>query len=160
MRLLVGCVGRLKAGAERDLCAKYLGRAAAAGRGVGFTDVSAREVIESRSARAEDRRVAESAALRAFLPPGGRLVALDERGRNLQSEDFARDLAGARDAGVPAYMLAIGGPDGLDPNFVASANVSLAFGAMTWPHQIVRILAAEQIYRAITILAGHPYHRA
>jgi 23S rRNA (pseudouridine1915-N3)-methyltransferase len=125
-----------------------------------LTDVTMRESNESKAARVADRRLAECAALRPWLPPNGRLVALDERGRHLSSIAFARDIADARDAGAPTYMIAIGGPDGLDPDFIASANLSLAFGAMTWPHQLARVLAAEQIYRATTILSGHPYHRA
>ena len=84
---------------------------------------------------------------------------LDERGKAFGSEAFAADLAAARDAGAPAYALIIGGPDGIDPELRAKSSLVLAFGAMTWPHQLVRIMAAEQIYRAITILSGHPYHR-
>jgi 23S rRNA (pseudouridine1915-N3)-methyltransferase len=160
MRVLLGCVGRLKAGAERELFSKYLERAAAAGRGVGLAEVGAREVNEGKAPRIEERRAAEAAALRACLPAGPRLVILDEHGRNLTSPAFAQDLAAARDAGTPSYVVAVGGPDGFDRGFLAEADLVLALGAMTWPHQLARILAAEQIYRAITILAGHPYHRS
>ena len=88
------------------------------------------------------------------------LIALDERGRGLTSEAFAAEIGKARDAGAPAFALARGGPDGHDETLRAAARMTLAFGAMTWPHQLARILAAEQLYRAVTILSGHPYHRA
>lgn len=160
MRLLLACVGRLKSGAESELCARYIGRAASCARAVGLPDVSLREIPESRAGRAADRKAAESRALLDLRPPGARLIALDERGRHLTSAGFAADLAAARDGGTPAYMIAIGGPDGHDPTLLAAADLSLALGAMTWPHQLARALAAEQIYRALTILSGHPYHRA
>ena len=106
-----------------------------------------------------DGRAEEARALRAILPPGARLILLDERGKSVSSEAFAADMGRARDSGIPALVLAIGGPDGFDPALRAEAAQVLAFGAMTWPHQLVRIMSAEQLYRAITILAGHPYHR-
>ena len=160
MRLVLAAVGRLKAGPERELCGRYVERAAAAARGVGLTGVELREIEEGRSRRPEDRKIEEARALRALVPPGARLVLLDERGRALPSESFAADMGRARDAGAPAFVVAIGGPDGFDPQLRDEAALVLAFGAMTWPHQLVRIMAAEQIYRAITILSGHPYHRA
>jgi 23S rRNA (pseudouridine1915-N3)-methyltransferase len=160
MRLSLLCVGRLKSGPERDLADRYMARAAAGARAVGIAAVEAREFEESRARRPEDRKAEEGRALRAAIPPGARIIALDERGGALTSEKFAADIARARDGGVPAYALAIGGADGLDPEFRNSAHLTLAFGAMTWPHQLARIMAAEQIYRATTILAGHPYHRA
>lgn len=160
MKLVLGAIGRLKAGPERELTTRYVERARAAGRGVGFTAFDMREADESRARRSEDRKAEEARALEAFLTPDVRLVALDERGRNLTSEDFAAQMGRARDEGVSTYALLIGGPDGLDERLRARASLTLAFGAMTWPHQLVRVLAAEQIYRAITILSGHPYHRA
>jgi 23S rRNA (pseudouridine1915-N3)-methyltransferase len=160
VRLLLAAVGRLKPGAERDLCARYMARATAAGRQVGLTEIAMREAPESRAPRASDRCVAEGASIRSWLSPGVRLVVLDERGRNLSSVGFADDIRQARDRGTTAYALAVGGPDGLDPSLRDEADLTLAFGAMTWPHQLVRVMIAEQIYRATTILAGHPYHRA
>ena len=159
MRVLLTAVGRLKAGPEREICTRYLDRAAAASRSVGLTGVDMRELDESRARRAEDRKAEEARALDQIIPPGARIVALDERGKTLGSEAFAADLGRARDEGLSAYVLVIGGADGLDPALRERASVVLAFGAMTWPHQLVRLMAAEQIYRAITILAGHPYHR-
>ena len=159
MRLLLTAIGRLKAGPERELCARYIERAAAAARGVGLTGVELRELDEGRARRPEDRKVEEARALRAILPLGARLILLDERGKSVSREAFAADMGRARDSGIPALVLAIGGPDGFDPALRAEAAQVLAFGAMTWPHQLVRIMSAEQLYRAITILAGHPYHR-
>ena len=160
MRLQAIAVGRLKGGSERDLCARYLERAQLSARGVGLAGVDWREIGESRARRAEDRKAEEARAIAALVPPGARVVALDERGRAMASAAFAADIGAARDRGAPCYCLEIGGPDGLDPDLVARADIALAFGAMTWPHQLVRVMLAEQIYRAVTILSGHPYHRA
>jgi 23S rRNA (pseudouridine1915-N3)-methyltransferase len=93
------------------------------------------------------------------LPAGGVVVALDERGKTLGSEDFAQRLLRWRDDGKPALSFVIGGADGLDPAFVKAADLTLSFSPLTWPHQLVRIMLAEQLYRATTILSGHPYHR-
>lgn len=160
MKLILGAVGRLKAGPERDLAARYVERARAAARPLGLAGPEVRELEESRARRAEDRKAEEARALLALVPPGGRIAVLDERGASISSEDFAGRLARARDDGAPAFTFFVGGPDGLDEALRARAGLVLAFGAMTWPHQLVRIMAAEQIYRAMTILSGHPYHRA
>jgi 23S rRNA (pseudouridine1915-N3)-methyltransferase len=159
MRVLVNAIGRLKAGPEREICARYLERAQGAARSVGLTGVDMREADESRARRPEDRKAEEARLLTSNIPAGARIIVLDERGKTMGSEAFAADMAQARDSGAPAYALVIGGPDGIDPDLRAKASLVLAFGAMTWPHQLVRIMAAEQVYRAITILAGHPYHR-
>jgi 23S rRNA (pseudouridine1915-N3)-methyltransferase len=94
------------------------------------------------------------------LPKGARLALLDERGAALSSAQWASEIGKARDSAAPAYALVIGGPDGLDPALRGHAQSVLSFGAMTWPHQLVRVMAAEQLYRSLSILAGHPYHRA
>jgi 23S rRNA (pseudouridine1915-N3)-methyltransferase len=159
VKLLLVAVGRLKAGPERELVARYVERCLAGGRKIGFTAFEIREIDESRARRSEDRKAEEAAAILNLLPAQARLVCLDERGKALTSEDFAQKLGDWRDAGAPACAVVIGGPDGLDPAMRAKADLTLAFGAMTWPHQIVRALAAEQIFRAMTILSGHPYHR-
>jgi 23S rRNA (pseudouridine1915-N3)-methyltransferase len=158
VRLLLVSVGRTKAGPERDLTKRYLERATTAGRGLGFA-VEHREIEESRARRAQDRKLEEAKAVRAVLGIATRLIACDQSGRTLTSAEFAADLGKSRDQGVPMVSLVIGGPDGLDPDFRAAADLVLAFGAMTWPHQLACIMAAEQIYRAVTILSGHPYHR-
>lgn len=159
MRITIAAVGRMKAGPERELLDRYLDRAVKQGRGLGIGRVEVREVAESRNLRAEDRKTEEAAALLAAMTDTTRVVALDEAGRTLSSQAFADDLA-ATLAGGRDLAILIGGADGHGPAVLARADLVLAFGAMTWPHQIVRILAAEQIYRATTILAGHPYHRA
>ena len=160
MKLILGAVGRLKAGPERDLAARYIERARAAARPLGLSGPDVRELEESRARRAEDRKAEEAKALLALVPAGARIVALDERGAAISSEKFAQALAAARDDGAPALALLIGGPDGLDEELRRRAKLVIAFGAMTWPHQLVRVMAGDQIYRAITILSGHPYHRA
>lgn len=152
-------VGRLKSGAERDLAERYIDRARAAGRALGLA-VEAREIDESRARRAEDRKREEAAAIRATLAADAALIVCDERGRPLDSIAFSKLVGAARDAGGSDVALVVGGPDGLDPALRAAAAAVVAFGAMTWPHQLVRIMVAEQLYRAVTILAGHPYHRA
>lgn len=160
MRITLAVVGRLKAGPERELSARYLERAQAACRTIGLTGVEVREIDESRARRPEDRKAEEAQAILALAAKGSRLILLDERGKSIGSEDFSKDIAAARDGGEAGYVVVIGGPDGLDPDFRAQASRVLSFGAMTWPHQLVRVMALEQIYRAITILSGHPYHRA
>lgn len=159
MKVQLQAIGRLKAGPERELCHRYIDRAAAAARSIGLTGVESRDFDESRARRPEDRKFEEAQVLRQSLLPGTRFIVLDERGKAQSSEAFAEDMGRARDSGTPAYTLVIGGPDGIDEALRREAGLVLAFGAMTWPHQLVRVMASEQIYRAITILAGHPYHR-
>jgi len=158
MRLLLVAVGRSKAGPEADLAARYQDRAAKAGRALGFRALDTVTLDESRLPDPDGRKADEAAAIRRAR--AGRLVLLDERGRSLGSADFAALLGGWKDSGEAAATLVIGGPDGLDPSLRREADLVLSFGAMTWPHQLVRIMAMEQLYRAVTILSGHPYHRA
>jgi 23S rRNA (pseudouridine1915-N3)-methyltransferase len=159
MRLLLICVGRPKAGPERDLAARYIERAAAAGRATGFSGVELREAEESRAVRPDDRKREEAKAIRGLLAPPANVIAFDENGAQMTSRSLATELGRARDQGIASAAFVIGGLDGLEPVFLASASLTLSFGAMTWPHQLVRIMVAEQIYRAVTILSGHPYHR-
>lgn len=159
MLITVAAIGKLKAGPERELAARFLDRAAGPGKTIGLT-FAEREFSESRAGAATGRRDQEATALLAAVPPGAVLVALDEGGINIDSAAFAARLARWRDNGVPAVMLAIGGADGHGPTLLARADKRLAFGAMTWPHRLVRVMLAEQLYRTVTILSGHPYHRA
>jgi 23S rRNA (pseudouridine1915-N3)-methyltransferase len=159
MRLALVCIGKLKAGPERLLFDRYFKRLAESARNAGLAGVDLREIGESRGRRADERRAEEAAAIVAATPKGGALVLLDERGRSATSEDWAADIGRERDASRPAYVVAIGGPDGLDESLRAMAHRVLSFGQMTWPHQLVRVMAGEQLYRAVTILTGHPYHR-
>lgn len=160
MRLVVAAVGRLKRGPERELAERYHERAAKAGRAIGIRAVTISEIDESRARRAQDRLSEEAAALRATVPTQSAVVALDEHGESLASEALAQRIGRWRDQGRPALVFLIGGPDGLSPELLAKADLRLAFGRMTWPHQLVRIMILEQLYRAIAILSGHPYHRA
>lgn len=159
MLIAVAAIGRLKAGPERELHDRYIKRATAAGKvlGLGF---ASREFPESRATTAAARKDQEAVALLAGLPPAARLVALDEGGKALDSATFARRIAGWRDDGAEAVAFAIGGADGHGVALLEAATLRLAFGAMTWPHQLVRVMLAEQLYRTVTILSGHPYHRA
>ncbi len=159
MRISLFAVGRLKTGPEKDLASRYLDRFAKAGPAVGLELSKLIEIQESRAANAETRKREEAGALEKALPEGAILVLLDERGKALDSAAFADLIARYRDNGKRDLMLAIGGADGLDPGLRAGADMILNLGSMTWPHQLVRILIAEQLYRAVTILSGHPYHR-
>jgi 23S rRNA (pseudouridine1915-N3)-methyltransferase len=159
MRLIVAAVGRLKRGPERDLAERYRVRASKAGRGVGLRGVEVVEVTESRARDIARRATEESIALAQLIPEGAVRVVLDERGQNLDSAAFTGVLRGWRDAGRPAAAFIIGGADGLASSLREEADLRLAFGAATWPHQILRVMLLEQIYRAVTILSGHPYHR-
>jgi 23S rRNA (pseudouridine1915-N3)-methyltransferase len=160
MRLIVAAIGRLKAGAERELADRYRDRVAKAGRAVGLRDIEIVEIRESRAPEAARRILEESIALANIIPERAIVVALDSGGDNLDSGAIAGALRGWRDAGRPAAVLVIGGADGLGAELTRRADLTLAFGAATWPHQLVRVMLLEQIYRAATILAGHPYHRA
>jgi 23S rRNA (pseudouridine1915-N3)-methyltransferase len=159
VRLSVVAVGRLKSGPERDLAERYRERAEALGRSGGFAPVEVVEIPESRARRDADRRAEEARAILERAGPAT-LVPFDERGRAITSEDLAGRLGAWRDGGTPALAFAIGGADGLDPAVRDRAALVLSFGALTLPHQLVRVLVLEQIYRCLTILAGHPYHRS
>ena len=159
MRIHVGAVGRLKAGPEQKLADSYLERAATLGRSTGITPVGIAEIPESRAATAALRMADEAARLRAGLPPEAVTVALDSGGRDITSEEFAAQIGRWRDGGTGTLAFFIGGPDGLDPDIKSTATHSLAFGRMTWPHRLARIMLLEQVYRSVTILVNHPYHR-
>jgi 23S rRNA (pseudouridine1915-N3)-methyltransferase len=160
MRLLVIAVGRLKQGPERELVERYRERFDDFGRKLGFRGIEIREIAESRARDAGSRMAEEAAAISAAIPPKSALVALDERGDNVDSSALARHLARWQADQTANTIFAIGGADGLSPELRRMAVLRLAFGAATWPHQMVRVMLLEQIYRAATILAGHPYHRA
>jgi 23S rRNA (pseudouridine1915-N3)-methyltransferase len=159
MRIVIAAIGRMKAGPERELVARYLTRAGAGGKALGLTGFDVTELPESRASSPAARKGEEARVLTGALPEGV-VVALDERGKSIGSEAFAEQIARWRDAGRPAASFVIGGADGLDPDFVSQADLVLSFSPLTWPHQLVRIMLAEQLYRTTTILAGHPYHRA
>lgn len=158
MRITIFSVGRLKNGPERELAERYLLRAAASGRALGFSGFTHIEISESRASRPQDRKAEESREIIGKLGESI-LISLDERGKSLNSAAFAETLARLRDAGKSSLCFVVGGPDGLDDAIRTKSIETIAFGAMTLPHQIARIVLSEQIYRAMTILSGHPYHR-
>jgi 23S rRNA (pseudouridine1915-N3)-methyltransferase len=160
MRILIICVGRMKQGAERDLVERYRERFNDAGRRLGLRAIEVVELAESRARDTATRMAEEAAAITAALPDRAVIVVLDERGRSLDSSGFAGQLGRWRDEQTAALVFVIGGADGLSPELRRRASLSLAFGAATWPHQMVRVMLMEQLYRAVTILTGHPYHRA
>jgi 23S rRNA (pseudouridine1915-N3)-methyltransferase len=160
MRIIVAAIGRLKQGPETELSERYRKRAAQTGRQLGLRDVEIVEIRESRAGDASKRMLEESIALANVVPQGAAVALLDARGDSLDSASLAAQLAKWRGQGRPAAVFLIGGPDGLSPSLQDKAELKLAFGAATWPHQIVRVMLLEQLYRAATILTGHPYHRA
>jgi 23S rRNA (pseudouridine1915-N3)-methyltransferase len=159
MRLLIAAVGRLKQGPEQDLFAHYIARANVAGKTLGLGPLSTIEVPESRKETASLRIAAEAASLLAKADSASAVVCLDPKGKALASESFAQALAKYRDGGKQSLAFLIGGADGLGEEALARASLKLSLGPMTLPHGLARIMLAEQLYRAATILAGHPYHR-
>jgi 23S rRNA (pseudouridine1915-N3)-methyltransferase len=159
MRIMVVAVGRLKQGPERELAERFRKRAADAGRGVGLNSFDIVEIKESRAGDTARRMLEESIAIANVIPERAVTVIMDERGESLSSGAFAGRLQGWRTQDKPAVVFIIGAADGLAPSLREKASLAIAFGAATWPHQLVRIMLLEQLYRAVTILAGHPYHR-
>lgn len=160
MRLSILAVGHARGTQEGALCDDYLERATRLGRNMGIPQIAVEEVAVSKAHNAAQRMGEEGARLAGRIPEGAHVILLDARGKGMTSEDFAEMLAALRDAGTRDLALVIGGPDGLGALPGIKAGRSLAFGPQTWPHLLVRAMLAEQVYRALTILAGHPYHRA
>ena len=156
MRLRLVAVGRTRAGPERELVSDYVTRFDRTGRALSLGPLEEIEI----ETRKTSGRAAEAEAIQRALPTGAVVVALDERGRQLSSPDLAQRLGDWRDAGQSEVAFVIGGADGLDPDIVARADLTLSLGRMVWPHMLARVMLAEQLYRAASILAGSPYHRA
>lgn len=159
MRIAIAAVGRLKQGPERELAERYAKRVGETGRALGLHPLDIVEIRESRDRDPTRRMIEESIALANAIPQDAAVALLDARGDNLSSEALAARLQRWQGAGRAAVAFVVGGPDGLADSLRDGADIRLAFGAATWPHQLVRIMLLEQIYRAITILSGHPYHR-
>lgn len=156
MRIQICAVGRIKAtDPERALIDDYVARFNRTGRPLGLGPISEIEVDD----RKGGGMAIEAGLLARAVPPGAMLVVLDERGATLSSPDFARDLARWRDGGRQDVAFVIGGADGINAGLRASAETAVSFGHMVWPHRLVRVMLAEQLYRAATILGGGPYHR-
>lgn len=155
MRVSICAVGRLRAGPEHELIADYLHRFDRSGRALGLGPAKVLEVEDKKGGGT----AAEAELLARAIPAGALVVALDERGQLQSSPEFAGDLAGWRDKGRQDLAFLIGGADGLAPALRDRADAALSFGQMVWPHMLVRVMLAEQLYRAASILAGAPYHR-
>lgn len=156
MRLHICAVGRLRAGPERELVSDYLERFNRTGRALSLGPVSEHEVEDKKGGG----MASEAQLLSRAIPNGAFLVTMDERGSVHSSPDFAAHLERWRDAGHQDLAFVIGGADGIDPSLRAQAGHAISFGKMVWPHMLVRVMLAEQLYRATTILSGGPYHRA
>lgn len=158
MKITIAAIGRLKAGPEREIAERLLSRAKTAGKKIGLS-FTTREFPESRAGSSKARKEQEAATISAAVPSKAILVALDEHGQAIDSRTFAKQLEKWRDNGVSDVAFVIGGADGHGTSILERSDLKIAFGAMTWPHQLTRLMLAEQLYRAITILSGHPYHR-
>jgi 23S rRNA (pseudouridine1915-N3)-methyltransferase len=152
--MVIAAVGRLRNGPEAALIADYLDRHAKAGRALGLPPVTLAEVEDKRGGGME----AEAPLLERAIPAGAALVVLDERGKLISSPEFAEVIAGWRDQ-ARDIVFVIGGADGISPQLRDRADLAISFGRMVWPHMLARVMLAEQIYRATTILSGSPYHR-
>ena len=160
MRMTLVAVGRARAGPRGQAQSRLFGEYSERLSSGPWGPLKLREVEERRAVPASERPAREAALIRAALPAGAYGIFLDQRGRSLSSEDFARHLQGLADAGRPEVAFVIGGAEGLDPSLRAEADLLLSLGPMTWPHLLVRVLLAEQLFRAQAILGGHPYHRS
>ena len=160
MQIDIVAVGRMKAGPEQSLYERYADRFAKTGKPLHLFGPRLSEIPESRAGTADLRKREESAQISEKLDTGAKLILLDERGKDLSSEGFAEFLKGEQENSTPVVAFALGGPDGHGEELRHAAALTIRFGAWTWPHQLARILLAEQLYRAATILSGHPYHRA
>lgn len=155
MRVHICAVGRLRTGPERALIDDYLTRFDRTGRALGLGPAAVAEVEDKKGGG----MAAEAELLERAVPSGALICVLDERGRVMSSPEFADQIAGWRDGGRQDLAFVIGGADGIAPELRAKAGFSLSFGRMVWPHMLVRVMLSEQLYRAVSILSGAPYHR-
>jgi 23S rRNA (pseudouridine1915-N3)-methyltransferase len=160
MKLAVSAIGLLKSGPETELAVDYQKRMSGVGRNAGITDLLIREFPESRAATDALRKAEEQKLLWSTVPDGTHSIALDERGKAITSQEFAALLKRLAESATKQTTFLIGGPDGHAPETRAKARQILSFGPMTFPHRLLRVMLLEQIYRAVTIIVNHPYHRA
>lgn len=160
MRLQVVGIGRLKAGPEKTLADEYQTRLEGLGRKAGITKLTVTDFAESQSQTASQRQNEEAKLLASALAPKAFTLVLDERGKSMTSEAFSTLLQRHLDQGTQDLAFLIGGPDGHSPETRKTAGQLLSLGEMTWPHRLVRVMLLEQIYRAVTIMVNHPYHRS
>lgn len=159
MHLTLYAIGKMKAGPEEELFSRYWLRAQKSGKALGLQLDDVRQWPESRAQNAEQRKDEEAARIIDALAQDTFLVGLDETGKDSNSAEFANLISKAMENGTGQLGFAIGGPDGHGQAIAKRADRLIRFGSLTWPHQLMRVMLAEQIYRAITILNGHPYHR-
>lgn len=159
MKIGVAAIGLLKSGPEKEMAAEYEQRIQASGRQVGITGFQVQDWAESRAATADLRKAEEAKKLWSALPDDGVAVVLDERGKALTSAEFARLIEQQAQSGCRSFHFLIGGPDGHAAETRTRAFKTLSFGPMTFPHRLLRVMLLEQIYRSVTIIVNHPYHR-
>ena len=153
MKLAIAAIGKPGRGPEAALADDYAKRTTAAGRALGLGPLDLIDLEPRKSGKAPEAELLLAAA------EGAHLIACDERGKTYSSRAFADHIATLRDRGERRLVFVIGGADGLDKSVLDAAASTLAFGPQTWPHALARAMLAEQLYRAVTILAGSPYHR-
>lgn len=159
MKLMILAVGRMKSGPEQELYKKYADRISKSGKALHLVGPDLIEIPESRAESSEKRKIDEAHALLASAGEGVDIIMLDENGKDMSSREFANLIKELQDSGTQKLAFAIGGPDGHGDLLKLKAVRKIRLGSMTWPHQLARILLVEQLYRAITIFSGHPYHR-
>lgn len=159
MQIFIGAIGRLKKSDELNLCNKFETRIQNAGAQLGFTKFQHLDFDEDKNSSVQIRKTEEAKKLLNAVPKGALIIALDEHGKHFTSPEFSQKIANYRDDGYPAIAFLLGGPDGHGQDVLNQADLKLSLSKMTWPHQLARALLFEQIYRAITIMNGHPYHR-
>ena len=160
MRLQVVGIGKLKTGPEKTLAAEYQTRLEGLGRKAGIAKLAVTDFAESQAQTANQRQAEEAKLLAGALAPKAFTLVLDERGKSMTSEGFSKLLQRHLDQGTRDLAFLIGGPDGHSAETRKNAGQLLSLGEMTWPHRLARVMLLEQIYRAVTIMVNHPYHRA
>jgi 23S rRNA (pseudouridine1915-N3)-methyltransferase len=160
MRMVIAAVGKLKDDEERSIVARYTKRFDATGKSLALGPLEIIEMPEGRAANADSRKADEATRLLKIASGADFTIALDVQGRSLTSEAFAKLIAKVRDGGAKSCALLIGGPDGHGADVLTHANLKLSLGPLTLPHGLARVVLSEQLYRAATIIAGHPYHRS
>ena len=160
MNITIIAVGRMKAGPERELIARYQKRFSLAGKNLGLTGLDIVEIAENKASSSELRKNEDAKKIVEAIPDGAFVIALDEHGKNISSTTLSQKFLQLQEDGNRTIAFLIGGADGHGDPVLKRANFILSFGQLTWPHQIVRLLLVEQLYRITTIQSGHPYHRA
>jgi len=160
MDITIIAIGKMKNGPERELISRYIERSIKSGKQLGLTGFKVIELSESQRSSALERKADEAKAINKHIPTKANIIVLDEKGKSIGSVAFAKLISNWRDDAIANLFFIIGGADGLDKSIIKSANISIGFSALTWPHQLVRIMLAEQLYRSTTIISNHPYHRS